>query len=174
MKKKMVKLLALVLTLMFVMIEGASATDYSLFTLSPNNKCPIHPQVYCSPRYKDPGKEAYDLKNGLQAYRIENPTVQGREYGLYFKFTPGKVDNGYRITRFDIVIRPSKGQPMYTEGFDTDMVCQYGRYWCWDFYSLEGFFDDMRWNYGGVLTGTYIMEVYFNSQWAGEVSFKIL
>ena len=53
------------------------------------------------------------------------------------------------------------------------MTCQYGYYWYWNFYSLHGLFEQMKSSYGRIVPGTYTMNIYFNSQWAGKVNFKI-
>jgi len=45
--------------------------DYNA-DLSPDERCPFHPQIYTSPRYKDANKDqGYDLKNGLSVKQIQ-------------------------------------------------------------------------------------------------------
>lgn len=177
MKRMMTIILALCMMLAMALPAWAGAsslqfTDYQL-QLDPNRKCPVQPQVYCNPRYynEDTGG-AYDLSNGLSAKQINN-ALSNRSYGLYFKFTPHGKDNGYDINRFDVVVTDRQGNKLYIDGFDSDMQCEAGYYWAWNFFPLEGLFMNMRELYGQVIAGQYKMDIYFNGLWAGSVSFKI-
>ena len=141
--------------------------------LSPNNKCSLLPTIYCSPRYKNPDNgNGYDLKKGLSAKTI-NEDTSGREYGLYFKFTPKGRFNTFYITRFDVTVSDSKGQILYVDGFDSFMVCDPGYYWAWNFFPLAGLFNNMKLLYGEVIQGKYTMDIYFNGLWAGKTAFTI-
>ena len=176
----MKKTLLIVLCLMMCCVTVcACATDYDLISvrtdLSPDNKCPTQPTVYNAPRYMNTATgKAYDIdkKRGLSAKTINNEAGD-KLYGLYFKFTPGGKDAGYRINRFDVVVKDSDGRILYTDGFDSDMVCQAGYYWAWNFFPLEGLFTNMKLLYGEVIPGNYNMDVYFNELWAGNAAFKI-
>lgn len=141
--------------------------------LSPDNKCPVQPTIYCSPRYLNPDNNTgYNLKSGLSAKQIDNPS-DGRQYGLYFKFTPKGRHNGYHISRFDVIVSDRTGTELYRVGFDADMDCQTGYYWYWNFFPLNGLFENMRSMYGSVITGRFTMDIYFNSLWAGRTAFTI-
>ena len=59
------------------------------------------------------------------------------------------------------------------DGFDTSMQCQSGYYWYWNFFPLEGLYDNMRILNGSVTAGSYTMNIYFNKLWAGKTSFSI-
>ena len=141
-------------------------------SLSPDNKCPAQPQIYCSPRCKNlDNNQAFDT-NSLSAKQINSSS--NRSYGLYFKFTPSVKDNGYQINRIDVVVSDAKKNTvLYVDGFDTDMRCQRGYYWAWNFFSLEGLYDKMRETDGQVVAGQYRMDIYFNQLWAGKTSFRI-
>ena len=140
--------------------------------LSPDLKCPVQPMIYCNPRYlNEQTGRGYDLKNGLSANQINNNT-SGREYGLYFKFTP-RGANGYMIKRFDFVIQNEDGDNLYIDGIDTNMECKNGYYWSWEFFPLQGLFTNMELLYGEVVPGQYTMDIYFNSLWAGQAKFRI-
>lgn len=172
MKKRCAFLLAFLLILCVLAGTASAAYDENGNYLSPYNKCRIHPTMYCAPRYKDYGAESpYNLK-GLSVKSID-ANYYNRDYGLYFKFTPSRIDNGFYIYRFDTVVCDSRGNEIYWEGWDDSMTCQYGYYWYWNFYSLHGLFEQMKSSYGRIVPGTYTMNIYFNSQWAGKVNFKI-
>ena len=111
-------------------------------------------------------------KKGLSAAQINNPD-RDRDYGLYFKFTPGGKDDGYFISRLDFVILDSQMNTLYSEGFNFNKFCQSGHYWYWNFFSLEDFFQKMNKKEGQVKAGTYTMDIYFNSLWAGSTRFTI-
>lgn len=173
------KTVALLLALMMVLCAGLSLGEENKlpFTeeqlaLSPDIPCSAHPTVYSSPRYLNTeSQKAFDLPYGLSAKQINNAT--NREFGLYFKFTPGGKDAGYRITRFDVVVTAQNGEKLYIDGFDSDMECKAGYYWAWDFFPLEGLFINMRTLYGQVVAGKYRMDIYFNREWAGNTMFTI-
>ena len=177
----MKRMVALFLALALVLSLGAglAAAAYSVPayedgpTLTPASKCPAQPTVYSSPRYLDPrNNTGYDLRGGLSAKKI-NTDTSGREYGLYFKFTPKRADDGYEIRRFDVVVTNKAGEVLYVDGFDGYMDCQYRYYWCWNFFPLEGLFSGLRDRYGEVVSGRYTMDIYFNSLWAGKTAFSI-
>lgn len=179
----MKRIFALIVTLSLVLVCFAGHCDTGSSTLSvpglsdlklsPDNQCAIRPMIYCNPRWRNlETMKAYDLPNGLQAAQI-NQNNPNREYGLYFKFTPSAGDDGYLITRFDITISDRDGRLLYTDGGQDFMICQKGYYWAWDFISLKGFFDTIRDSNGKVGTGIFTLDVYFNSQWAGQTRFSI-
>ena len=169
-------LLALAMLLSCVGCAGAEAVrtaaryDDSNYTAY---KCPITPTIYSMRRYRDRGKEnAYDLNKDFSADAIRR--WQGaRDYGLYLKFTPGRADSGYRITRFDAAILDPYGEEIHAFGFDDDMVCQYGYYWYWDFINLDEMFSNLLDNRGYIPTGVYTMHIYFNGMWAGKTQFRV-
>lgn len=176
MKKIMAVLLVILLSTGILSLPAQAITlqfsDEQL-ALSPNEKCPVRPQIYSNPRYKNADSDkAYDVNSGLSAKKI-NEQMDRRFYGLYFKFTPSGRDNGYMIWRFDVVVTDKNGQRLYIDGFDSEMECTAGYYWSWDFFPLEALFDNMRMLYGEVIPGNYKMDVYFNRLWAGSTSFKI-
>ena len=152
----------------------ATITGTIQTSLSPDNQCPAQPQIYCSPRCKNlDNNQAYDI-NSLSAKQINN-TSANRSYGLYFKFTPSVKDNGYQINRIDVVVSDTKNNAvLYVDGFDTNIRCQKGYYWAWDFFTLEGLYDNMRGTDGQVVAGQYRMDIYFNQLWAGKTNFRIL
>ena len=180
------RILALVLAMVFALLSGglsaarAEETNSSGFlsslietTLSPDNKCPARPTIYCSPRYlHEKSGKGQELRDGLSARKI-NDANNTREYGLYLKFTPKKADNGYAIKRIDFVIRNKQGEVQYTAGFDTDIVCEYRYYWSWNFFPLNSFFAIRKLIDGEVLTGKYTLEIYFNELFAGSTTFTI-
>ena len=143
--------------------------------LSPDAKCRIHPQIYTSPRYKDKNKDqGYDLKNGLSASQIQKYLDSGtREFGLYFKFTPGGGDVDYVIERLDVVIFDPSGKRVYTDGFNQTMTCKKGYYWMINFFSLDGLFRRLYSERGSIPTGRYKMDVYFDRLWTGSVTFVV-
>ena len=148
--------------------SGTVSTD-----LSPDNKCPVQPTVYASPRWRDTKtQKAYNLQGGLKAAQIDQNNA-GREYGLYFKFTPPASADGYTITRLDFNISDRNGKLLYTTGDNTFMQCTAGYYFAWQFLSLEGFFDALRGTNGKVTSGNFVLDVYFNGLWAGKVNFVI-
>ena len=148
--------------------------DYNA-DLSPDEKCPVHPQIYTSPRYKDANKDqGYDLKNGLSVKQIQQYLDSGtREFGLYFKFTPGGADNNYVIERMDFVISDPSGQRVYTDGFSQTMTCEKGYYWSINFLSLNGLFQKLNSERGSIPTGRYTMDIYFNRLWTGSITFVV-
>ena len=141
-------------------------------SLSPDNKCPAQAQIYCSPRCKNlDNNQAYDI-NSLSAKQINSSS--NRSYGLYFKFTPSVMDDGYQINRIDVVVSDANNNTvLYVDGFDTDIQCQRNYYWAWNFFSLDGLYDNMRETDGQVVEGQYRMDIYFNQLWAGKTSFRI-
>lgn len=142
-------------------------------TLSPNNKCPVQPIIYSNPRALNLSTDkAYDLNKKLSASTIEKD-LGTREYGLYFKFTPGGKDNGYVITRFDVIITGPDHTIVHKEGFNDYMECRRGYYWFWDFFSLQEMFEKQLKEKGSIQTGNYTMDVYFNGLWAGKTAFLI-
>ena len=180
MKKGLSLLLALVICLSGMMFTSALAASsgnstfvYPTTSLSPNLKCPVQPTVYCKPRFFDTTtQKANNMSKGLSAKQI-NSAPANRQYGLYFKFTPARSADGYQINRFDIVISDSNGQVLYTDGGISFMTCQAGYYWAWDFFSLEGFYENLRAIYGEVVPGRFVMDIYFNSLWAGKTNINI-
>ncbi len=137
-------------------------------TLSRNQKCPVQPTIYCKPRYFDTKKQkAFNMSGRLSAKQINNASSD-RQYGLYFKFTPPRNSTGYEIRRFDLVFSDKNDNILYQEGFDTSMTCQANYYWYWDFFPLEGLYTKMRSLYGEVVSGHYILDIYFNGLWAGK------
>ncbi len=176
----MKRMTAVILTLMMLLVMGFSMGEGTIeFTeeqlaLSPDNQCPVHPQIYSSARYLNmETNSAYDMSNGLSARQINNPSAN-RMYGLYFKFTPGGKDHGYQIDRFDVVISDNKsGEKLYIDGFAANMKCESGYYWAWNFFPLEGLFENQKTLYGEVKAGVYKMDIYFNGLWAGNTVFKI-
>ena len=183
MKKGLSTLLLLALLLSCMAMGYASSTmtaaelktamNLAVADLDPNNKCPLTPMVYCSPRYKDADKDsAYELRRGLSASQINEGNTT-RSYGLYFKFTPRGRYQSYTINRIDFTIHDKKGDLLYVDGFDTSMQCQSGYYWYWNFFPLEGLYDNMRILNGSVTAGSYTMNIYFNKLWAGKTSFSI-
>ena len=183
MKKGLSLVLAMVLLLSCLGVGYASGTmtadelretmNQAAEELNPNNKCPQTPTVYCSPRYKDADKDsAYELRRGLSASQINNGTSD-RSYGLYFKFTPRGRNQSYYISRIDFTIHDKKGNLLYVDGFDTSMQCQSGYYWYWNFFPLDGLYDNMRILDGSVTAGSYTMNIYFNKLWAGKTNFTI-
>ena len=154
--------------------SGSSYGGVDVGGLTPSNKCKVRPMIYSARRYKDANKEtAYNLRADFSASTIIDQ-LGSRQYGLYFKFTPSGRDSGYEITRFDIVINDPSGEAVYTEGFDSDMTCQAGYYWYWNFFSLDQCFRYILDTKGKIRQGTYDMDIYFNRQWAGETSFRII
>ena len=150
-----------------------TATPTPKTTLSPKNKCSAQPTIYCSPRMKVLATGiASDLRSGLSAAAIKKYAGE-REYGLYFKFTPKARDDGYLITRFDVIITGPDKQVAFQDGFYDTMQCQKGYYWYWNFFPLQEMFDEQIRKYGSVKTGTYSMDIYFNELWAGKTSFKV-
>lgn len=142
-------------------------------SLSPNNKCPVRPTFYRNLRYRDAGSNTQaDYRPGLAVRKIIDDMGR-REYGIFLKFTPSRRDSGYEIRRFDVVITGPSGRQLYTEGFNTNMTCQYGYYWAWEFYSLDDFFRQQVSETGTIASGKYLMDIYFNSLWAGQIWFKI-
>ena len=187
MEVKMKKVLSLLITIVVLSVSCFCLTafaDSSADTLlesiteassqlSPNNRCPVQPTIYSSPRYLGSNNKGQNLKNGLSAKQIMND-AGGREYGLYFKFTPkGKNANGYQISRFDVTISDSKDSILYVDGFDSDMECKTGYYWYWNFFPLGGLFNNMDTLYGEIVPGRYTMDIYFNGLWAGRTNFTI-
>ena len=174
MVKRYVSLFLSVLLLILCCLAGTASAAYDEKGnyLSPTNKCRVHPTMYCAPRYQNPDSEPYNLKSLSASAITSNYDI--RDYGLYFKFTPSRIDDGFYIYRFDTVITDNRGNEIYWEGWDGSMTCQYGYYWYWNFYSLRGFFDALMSSYGRIVPATYTMNVYFNSQWAGKVNFKVL
>jgi len=171
-------LVFLMILTMMISVQAAAQSVTLQFTdeqleLDPSNQCPVRPQIYSNPRYLNLENEsAYDLSNGLSAKQINNSTGT-REYGLYFKFTPGGKDHGYYISRFDVVVTDRNGEKLYIDGFDSDLMCEAGYYWAWNFFPLEGLFENLRTLYGEVVPGLYKMDVYFNRLWAGSTTFNI-
>ena len=140
--------------------------------LSPNNKCPAKPTIYSSARSRIISTDKItELRNGFSVKQINS--ASDREFGLYFKFTPRSGDHGYRITRFDVVFSEKDGTILYTDGFNTDMVCERGYYWAWKFFPLGGLFQQLKARYGEIKIGTYTMDIYFNRLWAGSTRVKI-
>ena len=183
----MKKILAIVLCLMMCCAavcafatetetSESSTSPISVRTdLSPDNKCPMRPTVYSTPRYYNTAaNKAYDLdrKKGLSAKTINNETGD-KLYGLYLKLTPGGKDVGYTVKRFDIVVKDSDGRILYTDGFDSDLTCKNGYYFVWNFFPLEGLYNNMKQLYGEVIPGNYNMDVYINELWAGNAGIRI-
>ena len=155
-------------------VQTDTSSELDLGGLSPSNKCIVRPMIYSARRYKDSNKEtAYNLKGDFSATTIKNQ-LGTRQYGLYFKFTPSGKDNGYDIYRFDVVINDPTGEAVYTEGFDTEMTCQAGYYWYWNFFSLDACFRYILDTKGKIRQGYYDMDIYFNRQWAGETAFRVI
>ena len=180
-KKWLSLTLALVLMMSCMLAAPASAiTASDLRTqlnneasgLSTGNKCPQQPTVYCAPRYQDLGAQPQNLKRGLSASQIDSDQ-SGREYGLYFKFTPRGKNQTYLIERFDVTIHDSKGNLVYVEGFDATMQCQPRYYWYWNFFNLAGLFENLKTLNGSITPGKYVMNIYFNRLWAGKTNFTI-
>ena len=153
--------------------SGSSGFVYPTTSLSPNLKCPVQPTIYCKPRFFDQAtQKANNMSKGLSAKQI-NSAPAGRQYGLYFKFTPARSAGGYHISRFDVVISDANGQILYVDGFDASMTCQAGYYWYWDFFPLDGLYENLRSLYGEVVPGKFVMDIYFNSLWAGKTNINI-
>ena len=141
--------------------------------LSRDRKCPAKPTLYTSARYKSVGSDQVaELRKGFSAKQI-NETEGSRVYGMYFKFTPKSGDHGYHISRFDVVITEKNGDILFADGFNTDMTCQRGYYWAWNFFPLDGMFRQLKQKYGEVVPGTYTMDIYFNSLWANSTKIKV-
>ena len=141
--------------------------------LSRDRKCPAKPTLYNSARYKNVGSDQVaELRKGFSAKQI-NETEGSRVYGMYFKFTPKSGDHGYHISRFDVVITEKNGDILFADGFNTDMTCQRGYYWAWNFFPLDGMFRQLKQKYGEVVPGTYTMDIYFNSLWANSTKIKV-
>ena len=151
--------------------SGSSSVNTG--SLSPNNKCPVTPSFYRNVRFRNVGSNTEaDYNQGLSVARIIKD--QGtREYGIYLKFTPNRSADGYVINRMDVVITGPSGEKLFTEGFPTNMTCQYRYYWYFPFYSLDDFFKDQISKTGTIATGKYLMDIYFNQLWAGQINFKI-
>ena len=154
--------------------KGQTVDLYDISDLSPSNKCRVQPMIYSTNRYREIGKDSgYDIRKDFSVKTIQN-NRGSKEYGLYFKFTPGGKDNGYLITRFDIVIEDPKKNIIYTEGFDSDMECKKGYYWYWNFFSLQNMFEEQLDTTGTIPLGTFTLHVYFNRLWAGKTTFKVV
>ena len=138
MKRLLASLFILILCLELIPLP-AEADTY----LSPAYKCPVRPTIYSNRRYRKVGEDrAYEINKDFSVSMIRQNKGY-LEYGLYLKFTPGRSDNGYYISRFDTVISDPYGNIVYRYGYDTNMTCQYGYYWYWDFYNLDGMFSRM-------------------------------
>lgn len=149
-----------------------TATAAPKTTLSPDNKCPVQPIIYCSPRQKSLSRDTVSDLESLSARNIKK--YQGSlEYGLYFKFTPKAKDDGYLILRFDYVITGPDGTVELEKGYSDYMECKKNYYWYWEFFSLQDMLDKHIRQYGDVKTGTYRMDIYFNGLWAGKTTFRI-
>lgn len=180
MKKWLSLTLALVLMMSTMILAPASAITASDLRNQLNSaalplssaKCPQQPTVYCAPRYMDLGAQPQNLKRGLSASQILSD-YSGREYGLYFKFTPRGKNQNYLITRFDVTISDAKGNLVYVEGFDDYMQCQPRYYWYWNFFNLKGLFENLKTLNGTITPGKYVMNIYFNRLWAGKTNFTI-
>ena len=178
MLKKIVALLAaLVFCLSLTCASAVSTgfqTNYNPQTeLSPTQLCPIRPTIYSNRRYLQVGKDqAYEINKDFSASMIANQRGF-REYGLYIKFTPGRTDDGYYISRFDTVLSDPNGNVVHTFGYDTDMTCKYGYFWFWDFYSLEDVFCNLLDTQGYLPRGVWTMDIYFNGLWAGKTQFRM-
>ena len=187
MKKGLSLLLALIICLSGIMVSSAlaavntatksvssgSSFVYPTTSLSPSVKCPVQPTIYCKPRFFDKETQrANNMSKGLSAKQINNASAN-RQYGLYFKFTPARSADGYQIDRFDVVISDKSGQVLYTEGIVSNMTCQAGYYWYWDFFPLDGLYENLRAIYGEVVPGRFVMDIYFNGLWAGKANINI-
>ena len=148
--------------------------------LSRQNKCSIQPQLYCCTRYKDKGQEfGHDISelglgDSFSANTIQRQLDIGKKnYGIYFKITPSWADDGFEINRLDFVFIDPKGNPVYSLGFDTDIVCQDGYFISWNFINLMEMFREQVREKGSVTRGKYVLDVYFNEKWAGDTYFKV-
>ena len=180
MLKKMIAFLLLLTLCLSLAVPAALGAGSGFQTnkirqneLSPTKLCPVRPTIYSMRRYRQVGKEdAYDTQKDFSASMIASQRGF-REYGLYIKFTPGRTDDGYTISRFDTVLYDPKGNIIQTYGEDTDMLCEYGYFWYWDFYSLDEVFCEMLDSQGSIPLGTYTMDIYFNGLWAGKTQFRM-
>ncbi|MBR2663499.1 MAG: hypothetical protein IKE25_07285 [Clostridia bacterium] len=149
--------------------ELAAAAD----GLSVDQPYPYPLMVYCSPRYMDPDMEkGVNLQRGLYAKQI-NTDTSGRSYGLYLKITPRAQKEMYTVNRFDITVSLKDGPLVYVEGFHRTVNVVPGYLLYWNFFRLDGMYDNMKTLFGEVLSGTYILDVYFDGLWAGSTSFYI-
>lgn len=168
--------------IVFQPMSGLAATKrstYSIFStefklLSPDDVGSITPTVYSSLRFKNSGDDrGFDINDGyLSADKIQKQSGK-REYGLYLKFTPGRADNGAKIERIDFVISDPDDNIILNAGFDTEVVCEYGYYWYWDFFSLDDLFTDLASQTTGIPVGLYTLDIYFNSHWGGTTHFRV-
>ena len=148
--------------------------------LSPENKCIIQPQFYACARYRDKDQRfAQDLSsigqgNDFSAQNIKRQLEIGkRSYGLYLRFTPSWMDDGYHIGRIDFVITDPNNNIALELGMDTDLTCRKDTYVSWSFIELMDMFRNQVDTMNDVVQGKYQLDVYFNSQWAGKVNFKV-
>ena len=178
MKKGSSLLLALIICLAGMMFSSALAASsgsfvYPTTSLSPNLKCPVQPAIYTKPRsYDTAAAKANNMAKGLSAKQI-NSASPGRHFGLYFKFTPARSATGYVIRRIDFVISDTNGQILNVYGIDTTVTCQGGYYWYWDFFPLDELYDALRGINGEVVPGKFVLDLYFNSLWAGRTTVSI-
>lgn len=180
MKKTIVWMLTLVLVLTSfapcAMASGWSSSGSrknNSSTLSPSRICPVTPTVYSMRRYRKIGSDkAYDTQKDFSSSMIVRQ--QGnQEYGLYLKFTPGRVDDGYYISTIGMVLSDPSGNILEENEYDVSITCKYGEYWHWDFYNLDDVFSSLISTYGYVPNGVYTMDIYFNSLWAGKTQFRV-
>ncbi len=155
--------------------DGTAKPNNGSSGLSRNKKCPVQPQIYSNKRFKDADKEfGMDLPNDIsRAHVIRQLEIGNREYGLYLKFTPSWMDQGYYIYRIDFVMSDPKGTEIYSCGMDTSITCEADRFVEWNFFSLMDMFREQLDVYGSISTGKYTMDIYFNSEWAGSTAFMV-
>ena len=151
----------------------------NLEALSTQNKCKVQPQFYCSTRYRDKDeKYGYDLtelglRNEFSSASIQKQIEKDtRRYGIYFKFTPSDRDEGFEINRMDFVFADPLKNIIYTMGFQAQIICRDKSPVAWNFINLMDMFTQQN-GKDGIPKGTYLMDIYFNEQWAGETSFRV-
>jgi len=151
----------------------------NLKALSAHNICKVRPQFYCSTRYRDEGERfGYDLSslgldNNFSASSIQKAIDKGtRRYGIYFKFTPSYQDEGFEINRIDFVFTDSQKNIIYSMGFKAQIICKDDYAVAWNFIDLMDMFKEQK-EQNGIMKEKYLMEIYFNEEWAGSVSFKV-
>ena len=150
--------------------------------LTAETKCKIRPSVWWSPKYKDTSSKIINnvqiKKDDLKVFKastIQEYLQSGtRDYGIFLRFTPGGIDDGFEIHQFHLVISDPENNKIAALRSDLEVTCQKNVEIKWDFVNLMEIFRDLMTQKGEIPTGIYTMDIYFNQQWTNNIKFKII